>query len=77
MRVLLTSRPLWSHLVPMVVPVAQALQAAGHEVAVATGATLGNDLARVWAAAPADARMLAPISDGYRPGLRASHRAQQ
>jgi UDP:flavonoid glycosyltransferase YjiC (YdhE family) len=44
MRVLLTSRPLWSHLMPMVVPVARALQAAGHEVAVATGSTLGGEL---------------------------------
>src|ERR1700741_3564859 len=44
MRVLLTSRPLWSHLMPMLVPVAHALQAAGHEVAVATGTTMGGDL---------------------------------
>ena len=67
MRVLLTSRPLWSHLVPMVVPVARALQAAGHEVAVATGATLGNDLARVGLRHLPMPRMLAPSQMGSDP----------
>ncbi|HEY0499684.1 MAG TPA: hypothetical protein VGD48_28320 [Kutzneria sp.] len=37
MRVLLTGMPVYSHLVPMLVPVAKALRAAGHEVVVATG----------------------------------------
>jgi UDP:flavonoid glycosyltransferase YjiC (YdhE family) len=60
MRVLLTSRPLWSHLVPMVVPVARALQAAGHEVAVATGVTLGDELAHIGLRQLAMPRMLAP-----------------
>jgi len=60
MRVLLTSRPLWSHLVPMVVPVARALQAAGHEVAVATGVTLGDELAHIGLRHLAMPRMLAP-----------------
>ncbi|GAA1200903.1 glycosyltransferase [Pseudonocardia alaniniphila] len=46
MRVLLTSLPVYSHLVPMVVPVAQALRAAGHEVAVATGAAMAPHLER-------------------------------
>lgn len=46
MRVLLTSLPVYSHLVPMVVPVAQALRAAGHEVAVATGAAMTPHLDR-------------------------------
>jgi UDP:flavonoid glycosyltransferase YjiC (YdhE family) len=46
MRVLLTSLPVYSHLVPMVVPVAQALRAAGHQVAVATGAAMAPHLDR-------------------------------
>jgi N-glycosyltransferase len=46
MRVLLTSFPAYSHLVPMVVPVAQALRAAGHELAVATGAAMASHLER-------------------------------
>jgi N-glycosyltransferase len=46
MRILLTSFPAYSHLVPMVVPVAQALRAAGHEVAVATGAAMASHLDR-------------------------------
>jgi UDP:flavonoid glycosyltransferase YjiC (YdhE family) len=67
MRVLLTSRPLWSHLVPMVVPVAQALLAAGHDVAVATGTTLGNDLARAGLQHLPMPRMLAPSQMGTDP----------
>ena len=46
MRVLLTGMPVYSHLVPMLVPVAKALQAAGHEVAVATGQPPAAELAR-------------------------------
>jgi UDP:flavonoid glycosyltransferase YjiC (YdhE family) len=46
MRVLLTSLPVYSHLVPMMVPVAQALRTAGHEVAVATGAAMAPHLDR-------------------------------
>ena len=46
MRVLLTGMPVYSHLVPMLVPVAKALQAAGHEVAVATGQLPAAELAR-------------------------------
>ena len=64
MRVLLTSRPLWSHLMPMVVPVARALQAAGHEVAVATGTTLGGELARAGLRHLPMPRMLAPSQMG-------------
>ena len=46
MRALLTSIPVYSHLVPMMVPVAQALRSAGHEVAVATGAAMAPHLDR-------------------------------
>jgi UDP:flavonoid glycosyltransferase YjiC (YdhE family) len=67
MRVLLTSRPLWSHLVPMVVPVARALQAAGHEVAVATGATFGDELAGAGLRHLPMPRMLAPSQMGSDP----------
>ena len=45
-RVILTGAPVYSHLVPMVVPVAKALQAAGHEVAVATGTAVADELTR-------------------------------
>ena len=67
MRVLLTSRPLWSHLMPMVVPVARALQAAGHEVAVATGTTLGGELGRAGLRHLPMPRMLAPSQMGSDP----------
>jgi len=67
MRVLLTSRPLWSHLMPMVVPVAWALQAAGHEVAVATGTTLGGELRRAGLRHLAMPRMLAASQMGTDP----------
>ena len=67
MRVLLTSHPVWSHLVPMVVPVAQALQAAGHQVAVATGTTLGPDLDRCGLPHLPMPRMLAPSQMGSDP----------
>ncbi len=43
MRVLLTSLTVYSHMLPMV-PLARALQSAGHEVAVATGPALADDL---------------------------------
>jgi N-glycosyltransferase len=46
MRVLLTSMPVYSHLAPMVVPVARALRAAGHEVLVASGPAVADELAR-------------------------------
>ena len=43
MRVLLTSLAVYSHVLPMV-PLARALQAAGHQVTVATGPALADDL---------------------------------
>jgi UDP:flavonoid glycosyltransferase YjiC (YdhE family) len=67
MRVLLTSRPLWSHLMPMVVPVARALQAAGHEVAVATGTTLAGELGRAGLRHLAMPRMLGASQMGTDP----------
>lgn len=38
MRVVLTAHPIYSHLVPFVLPVGQLLRRAGHDVVVATGA---------------------------------------
>ena len=46
MRVLLTGMPVYSHLVPMVVPVAKALREAGHDVLVATGTAMSAELTR-------------------------------
>ncbi|MFC7344001.1 glycosyltransferase [Saccharopolyspora griseoalba] len=37
MRIVLTAQPMYSHLVPLVLPVARLLRDAGHDVAVATG----------------------------------------
>jgi hypothetical protein len=45
-RIVLTSMPVYSHLVPLVVPLAQALERAGHDVAVAAGAIMGGELDR-------------------------------
>jgi UDP:flavonoid glycosyltransferase YjiC (YdhE family) len=42
MRVLLTGLPIFSHIVPALVPVARALQAQGHDVAVASGASVAE-----------------------------------
>ncbi|WP_435122324.1 glycosyltransferase [Amycolatopsis thermoflava] len=46
MRVLMTCQPFYSHLVPVLVPAAKALQRAGHEVAVATAPAMAPHLAR-------------------------------
>lgn len=46
MRLLLTSHPTSSHLVTGLVPLAQVAQALGHEVAVATAASMVDELAR-------------------------------
>lgn len=45
MRLLLTSHPITSHLVPGLIPLARTAQAMGHEVAVATAASMGSELA--------------------------------
>jgi hypothetical protein len=45
-RVLLTCLPYYSHLVPVLVPVARALRRAGHAVAVATAPAMAEELAR-------------------------------
>ncbi|MFJ1765697.1 glycosyltransferase [Amycolatopsis sp. NPDC088138] len=45
-RILLTCLPYYSHLVPVLVPVAKALQKAGHAVAVATAPAMADELAR-------------------------------
>ena len=44
MRVILTSLPVYSHLVPLVIPLAKQLQQSGHEVVVATGADFETEL---------------------------------
>ena len=69
MRVLLTSVAVYSHLVPTVVPVARALQAAGHEVVVATGGVLADDLDRFGVAYRPMPRMLAPSQFGSDPDV--------
>ncbi|WP_435583298.1 hypothetical protein [Amycolatopsis thermoflava] len=46
MRVLMTCQPFYSHLVPVLVTAAKALQRAGHEVAVATAPAVAPHLAR-------------------------------
>lgn len=45
MRLLLTSQPIYSHLVPGLIPFARHAIAAGHEVAVATAASMAGELA--------------------------------
>lgn len=67
MRVLLTSAPLYSHLVPMVAPLARAFQAAGHEVVVATGDSLADDLDRFEVPHRSMPRMLAPTQFAEDP----------
>ncbi|SDS93360.1 glycosyltransferase [Actinoplanes derwentensis] len=42
MRLLLTAQPIYSHLVPAVIPLARAAMAAGHEVAVATAGSMSG-----------------------------------
>ncbi|MFK3984765.1 glycosyltransferase [Micromonospora sp. NPDC050397] len=46
MRILLTSQPIYSHLVPALVPLARAARALGHTSAVATAASMADELAR-------------------------------
>jgi UDP:flavonoid glycosyltransferase YjiC (YdhE family) len=43
-KVLLTGLPIFSHLIPVIVPVADALSRSGHEVAVATGRSMAGEL---------------------------------
>lgn len=45
-RILLTSQPIYSHLVPALVPLARTAQALGHCVAVATAGSMADELAR-------------------------------
>ncbi|MBO4207343.1 glycosyltransferase [Micromonospora echinofusca] len=45
MRLLLTGQPIWSHLVPALVPLARAARAAGHRVALATAGSMAGELA--------------------------------
>lgn len=44
MKVLLTGLPIFSHLIPVIVPVVDALSRSGHEVAVATGRSMAGEL---------------------------------
>ncbi|RKR92384.1 N-glycosyltransferase [Micromonospora pisi] len=46
MRILVTSQPIYSHLVPALVPLAQTAQALGHQAAVATADSMADELAR-------------------------------
>jgi UDP:flavonoid glycosyltransferase YjiC (YdhE family) len=43
----LTGLPIPSHLLPVLVPLAQAARAAGHEAAIATGAAMAAELERL------------------------------
>lgn len=45
MRIVFASLPIYSHLVPVVAPVAAAAQRAGHEVVIATSATMADQIA--------------------------------
>ncbi len=60
MRVLLTGLAIRSHLLPALVPVAKALQRAGHEVAIATGGAVAADLERLGIPALALPDVLSP-----------------
>lgn len=40
MRILITAQAIYSHLAPLVLPVAERAREAGHEVAIATGASV-------------------------------------
>ncbi|RCV49062.1 glycosyltransferase [Marinitenerispora sediminis] len=46
MRIVLTAQPAYSHLVPLVLPVAELARRAGHEVAVATGPAVAGHVER-------------------------------
>ncbi|HKT05224.1 MAG TPA: glycosyltransferase [Rugosimonospora sp.] len=46
MRIVLTAQPSYSHLTPLVLPVARIARDAGHEVAVATGASMAERIER-------------------------------
>jgi N-glycosyltransferase len=68
-RVLLTGLPIRSHLVPALVPVARAAQAAGHEVAIATGGAVAAELERLGVPVVVLPDVLAPGELGRRPDL--------
>lgn len=72
MRIVLTSMPVYSHLVPLVVPLARALERAGHEVAVATGAVMAGDLERSGVRHLPLPRVLGPHQIGEDPELARS-----
>ncbi|MGY6019513.1 glycosyltransferase [Streptomyces spinosirectus] len=72
MRIVLTSMPVMSHLVPLVVPLAQALARAGHEVTVATGTAMAEELARHGVRHLPLRRALAPDQFGQDPELAKS-----
>jgi N-glycosyltransferase len=65
-RILLTGLPIRSHLRPVLVPVARAAQAAGHEVAIATGGAIERQGVPV-VVLPG---VLSPEEAGRRPELR-------
>lgn len=69
MRVLLTGLPIRSHLLPALVPLARAAQAAGHEVAIATGGAVAGDVERLGVPVVVLPDVLAPGELGRRPEL--------
>ncbi|OXM60611.1 glycosyltransferase [Amycolatopsis vastitatis] len=69
MRVLLTGLPIRSHLMPVLVPLARAAREAGHEVAIATGAAVADDVERLGVPVVVLPDALAPGELGRRPDL--------
>src|SRR5262245_25182995 len=45
-KVLLTGLPIYSHIVPVIIPLAKVLVRQGHDVAVVTGASLATEVSR-------------------------------
>jgi UDP:flavonoid glycosyltransferase YjiC (YdhE family) len=69
-RILLTGLPIRSHLLPVLVPVARAAQAAGHEVAIATGGAIAGEIERQGVPVVVLRDVLSPEEAGRRPESR-------
>ncbi|MBE8518504.1 glycosyltransferase family 1 protein [Amycolatopsis sp. H6(2020)] len=69
MRLLLTGLPIPSHLLPVLLPLAQAAREAGHEAAIATGAAMAAEIERRGVPVVVLPDVLAPGELGRRPEL--------
>jgi N-glycosyltransferase len=69
-RILLTGLPIRSHLLPVLVPVARAAQAAGHDVAFATGGAVAAEIERQGVPVLVLPGVLAPEEVARRPEPR-------